>query len=95
MKFLKPGGRLVAVASTQWRERVTKDNEAFSDLLASLGAQVQDIPRGAFKESGTDIPTTLIAFEMPAAATAAQAATAHSPQLRPHVLQAAQQLASF
>jgi protein-L-isoaspartate O-methyltransferase len=64
VKFLRPGGRLVAIASTQWRERVTKPTAAFQAMLASLGAEVHDIPRGAFKAAGTDVPTTLIAFDV-------------------------------
>lgn len=76
MKFLRPTGRLVAIASTQWRERVTKSTAAFQELLASLGAEVHDIPRGAFKAAGTDVPTTLIAFNVPALPAAASLAAA-------------------
>lgn len=66
LKFVKPGGRLVAIASTHWQSVETKAAQAFKALLASLGANVESVPPGAFKESGTDVPTTLITLSMPA-----------------------------
>lgn len=67
LKFVKPGGRLVGIASTHWQSVETKPAQAFKAMLASLGANVESVPHGAFKESGTDVPTTLITLNVPAA----------------------------
>ncbi len=66
LKFVKPGGRLVAIASTHWQNVETKPAQAFKAMLAGLGANVESVPPGAFKESGTDVPTTLITLDVPA-----------------------------
>lgn len=66
-RFLKPGGRLVAIASTTWRDRDTRDNREFREWLDSLGATVTDIAAGAFKAVGTNVPTTLISLQLPLA----------------------------
>ena len=72
LKFVKPGGRLVAIASTHWQNVETKPAQAFKAMLASLGANVESVPPGAFKESGTDVPTTLITLDVPATFQEAQ-----------------------
>lgn len=65
MKFLRPGGRLVALSSTQWRDRPSKAGQEFSKLLTTLGARIEDIPAGAFKAVGTNVPTLLISASTP------------------------------
>lgn len=65
--FLAPGGRLVAIASTQWQTHTTAPAKAFQAFLAKLDAKVEQIEAGAFKESGTDVPTTLIVLCKPMA----------------------------
>lgn len=64
MKFLRPGGRLVAITSTSWQERGTAAAAAFREMLAKHEAEVRAIPRGAFKAAGTDVATALIAFNV-------------------------------
>jgi predicted RNA methylase len=66
LKFLKPQGRLVAIMSTHWQNVDTKPAQAFRATLASLGANVTAVPGGAFKESGTNVPTTMISLTAPA-----------------------------
>ncbi len=63
--FLKPGGRLVAVASTQWQSHTTAPAKAFKAFIAKWGGHVEQIAAGAFKESGTDVATTLIVLCKP------------------------------
>lgn len=65
MGFLKPGGVLVSIASTQWQTHDTKPAKDFQAYLAELGAKVIAIPAGAFKASGTDVPTTLLVLKKP------------------------------
>lgn len=65
MKWLVPGGRLVAIASTSWQTQDIARAVAFRAMLDRLGATVEEIPAGAFKASGTDVPTTLLAFDIP------------------------------
>jgi len=66
-QFLAPGGRLVAIASTQWQTHKTAPAKAFQAFLAKLDAKVEQIEAGAFKKSGTDVPTTLIVICKPVA----------------------------
>jgi predicted RNA methylase len=65
MKWLKPGGLLVAIASTQWQIHDTRAAADFRDYLAKLGAWIEQIEAGAFKEAGTDLETTLIVVRKP------------------------------
>jgi len=67
MEFLKPGGILVSVASTQWQTHDTRPAKAFQEYLKSMGAQVEKIEAGAFKESGTNVATTLLVIKKPEA----------------------------
>lgn len=66
-KWLKPGGRLVAIASTQWQTHETKPAERFRSWLKGLGAKTENVPRGAFKDAGTDVETVLIVINKPLA----------------------------
>jgi predicted RNA methylase len=65
MKWIVPGGRLVAIASTTWQTQDIARAVAFRAMLDRLGATVEEIPAGAFKAAGTDVPTTLLAFDIP------------------------------
>lgn len=64
-KWLKPGGRLVSITSTQWRDRETAAAGAFREFLDRHNADIDDIPSGAFRQSGTDVPTLLVTFDQP------------------------------
>ena len=57
---LKPGGRIVTVASKHWQESKNKKETEFREWLNSKGAKVQEIPSGTFKESGTNIASVVI-----------------------------------
>lgn len=58
--MLKPGGRLVSVASKSWTFGNQKKQIAFRDWLDSVDATVQEIPEGEFKESGTNISSVIV-----------------------------------
>lgn len=74
--FLKPGGVLVACASPSWRHAGVAKAQAFRELLARMGAEIEDVASGAFRESGTDVATVLIKLDAPV--TAEVKAEAHT-----------------
>lgn len=57
---LKPGGRLVSVASTHWRFAAGKQEETFRKWISGVRAEVHDIARGEFKQSGTMVETCMV-----------------------------------
>ncbi len=77
--FLKPGGVLVSIASTQWQSHDTRPAKEFRKFLDELGAVVEQIPAGAFKASGTNVPSTLIMLTKPSETepVVAEVETAH------------------
>jgi predicted RNA methylase len=56
---LKPGGRIVTIASKHWQFSSNKKEKAFREWVA-LNGVYQDIPAGEFKESGTMVSTCLV-----------------------------------
>lgn len=60
LKHLKPGGILVSVMSPSWQFRENKKSVAFRELLDELKAEVEEIPAGTFKESGTMIRSCIV-----------------------------------
>lgn len=59
LRFLKPDGLLVSVMS--WT--VTEGNRrtaAFRSLVEERGGAVEAVQAGAFRESGTDVPTVIV-----------------------------------
>lgn len=59
----KKGGRIVSVASNSWRMSNSKKKKAFADWLNDINADIEDIPRGAFKESGTTVGGCIIVIK--------------------------------
>lgn len=59
---LKPGGRLVAIMSTGPFFRQDARARAFREWFDRLGGEKTDIPAGAFKDSGTNVPTVLVSL---------------------------------
>jgi predicted RNA methylase len=66
-KFVKPGGVLVAIASTHWQTTETIPSFEFQRFLAQHGALITQIAAGAFKAAGTLTATTIIRLTKPAA----------------------------
>jgi hypothetical protein len=63
---LKPGGRMVTVASTHWVGSKYMKEVAFACWLQDHHADVHDIPAGTFKESGTMYVPVIIVIDKPA-----------------------------
>ncbi|MEQ4717836.1 DUF3560 domain-containing protein [Nonomuraea sp. B19D2] len=65
LRFVKPGGLLVAVMSNgvAWH----KDNTAtsFRELVEQRGGRIEPLPDGAFATSGTDARTVLVVIPAP------------------------------
>lgn len=66
LRWLKPGGKLVAIASTTWQRQGSRDAVAFRSLLDELDARIEQIPAGTFSEAGTQVPTVLIELRIAA-----------------------------
>lgn len=60
LKFLKPGGRLVAIMSPSWLTRGDNLSANFRKLLDCLSADTIALPEGSFKSSGTNVSTVLV-----------------------------------
>lgn len=61
--WLKPGGRLVAIMSPGPFFRQDRKATEFRAWFDDIGGTREDIPAGAFKESGTGIATVLIVLD--------------------------------
>ncbi len=62
-KFLKPGGRLVAVMSPSGFFRADKKSTEFRYWFEELGGEKVVLPEGSFKDSGTGVNTVLIVID--------------------------------
>lgn len=61
--LLKSGGRLVSVASNHWRDSRNKKESSFRDFIERLDAEIIDLRKGTFKESGTNISACIIIID--------------------------------
>lgn len=59
-KFLKLGGRLVAIASASVGFRNDRIGNDFRALVNAHGGTIEDLPPGSFKDSGTGVNTVLV-----------------------------------
>lgn len=66
-KFLKPGGRLVAVTSSMAGNRSNKTNVAFKEWMDEVGAFEVPLPEGAFKDAinPTNVNAKIIVIDKP------------------------------
>jgi predicted RNA methylase len=62
-RFLKPGGKLVAITSPSFTFHQNKKAQAFRELLDSAGELLAEVEAGAFKSSGTDVRTVMISLD--------------------------------
>ena len=60
LRFLKPGGRLVAVMSAGTEFRQTRKSEAFRQLMKDMRAEWRDLPAGSFSSVGTNCNTVIL-----------------------------------
>lgn len=61
-RFLRPDGKLVAITSIGWGHNSSRKAQAFRDFVQECEGEVQEVPAGAFKESGTNVPTRIVTF---------------------------------
>lgn len=64
LQFLKPKGEVWAIMSTTWQTGDIQRSVRFRELVESHGLLVQSIERGAFGDSGTDVPTVLVGLKV-------------------------------
>lgn len=57
LKFLEPDGVLSAITSQTWERGSQKKQQEFASFMDQIKAEVVPVASGAFKESGTDVPT--------------------------------------
>lgn len=62
LQFIRPGGALSVIMSTGWLEGKTKMHAQFREFLATQDVTVAAIEAGAFRESGTTVPTVRLDF---------------------------------
>lgn len=60
MKFLLPGGKLVAIMSAAVAFRTNAKTEAFRALVEANHGDINGLPAGSFKVSGTDVNTVIV-----------------------------------
>lgn len=65
LKFLKPGGQMIAIMSPSFTFRTDKRSVAFRALLEEMGAVIEKNPSGSFKSSGTMVDTVTIKMTKP------------------------------
>jgi hypothetical protein len=57
---MKSGGLLVSVMAPSVKFRDNKKTKDFLRLLEEQGGSIEDLPEGAFKESGTGVNTVIV-----------------------------------
>jgi len=62
-KFLKPGGRLVAITSPSWQTKQDKKSATFRQLVEDHGRIAEEFSEGSFKESGANVRTLLVILD--------------------------------
>ncbi len=60
LRFLKPDGLLVSVMSASITFRDNKLTTDFRALIRERGGDIEDLPEGSFKESGTGVNTVIV-----------------------------------
>jgi predicted RNA methylase len=63
LSLLKDGGRLVSVMSSGVTFRQERVAQQFRDLVASRGGEIEPLPEGSFKASGTMVNTVMVTIE--------------------------------
>jgi len=59
-EWLASGGRLVAIMSASVKTRQDKRTAAFRAIVDGCGGEIEDLPEGSFKASGTGVNTVLV-----------------------------------
>lgn len=67
LQFLKPGGLLVSVMASSVTFRDNKLTQDFRDLIRARGGDIEALPDGSFKASGTGVNTVIVTIPAEAA----------------------------
>lgn len=62
VKFLRPGGTLVAIVAGGVLFRDNARTEAFRVMVADRGGTIEALPEDTFKAAGTSVRTALVTF---------------------------------
>lgn len=65
IRFLKPGGRIVAIMSVAVTFRMSRPYSLIRALVADNGGSIEPLPSESFKESGTMVNTALVIYDKP------------------------------
>jgi hypothetical protein len=63
IRFLAPGGRLVAIMSASVEFSETAKAKAFRKKVKEMGGRFRDLPSGSFRECGTNVNTVLLTVD--------------------------------
>lgn len=63
--LLNPGGVIVAITSPSWQFNGQRKFREFREWIEAEGFYTEEIPSGAFSESGTEVRTTLLILNKP------------------------------
>ena len=62
-RVLAIGGKMSVIMSRHWMFASDKESEEFRDFIYNIGANTEEISDGAFRASGTDVPTVIVSVE--------------------------------
>lgn len=65
IRFLKPGGRLVAIMAAGVRFRTNGRTRTFHEAIAGMSPIWEDLPEGSFKAVGTSVDTCILTLVKP------------------------------
>ncbi|WP_034692394.1 class I SAM-dependent methyltransferase [Acidovorax sp. NO-1] len=63
-RFVQNGGTVTSYMSSAWMHSTHKRAQEFKRFLDAVKAEVEQVDPGAFRESGTDVATTLVHFSV-------------------------------
>lgn len=82
LRFLKPGGKLVAVLGAGLEYRDDGPTRELRELMFAWGGHATTLPAGSFRDAGTDVETLLVVIPKPSSpAPALPAPEDHPPAL--------------
>lgn len=64
-EVLAPGGRIVTIMSPHWTFSRSRKELDFRDFVRRYSTDVEDVPSGAFKESGTGVASVIVQLRKP------------------------------
>jgi predicted RNA methylase len=64
LKFVKEGGRLVSVMPSSVVFRNNSLTTFFRDVVAEYGGDIEELPEGSFKSSGTMVNTVIVSIQL-------------------------------